>query len=128
MTIALAGLFNDHIVEKIVSFYNPCPEVEWEQVCGSRAIYRTTHLITCGGGLEGGFCYLFREHEPGWYRWERNWGRRPPYEMVLDGQVAIKRIDGIEYIGALPHNWGEYSWGDDDEIRAMTHEGVQDQD
>ena len=50
MTIALAGLFNDHIIEKIVSFYNPCPGVEWEQVYGSRQIYRTTHLLTYGGG------------------------------------------------------------------------------
>ena len=74
MTIALAGLFNDQIIENIISFYNPCPEVEWEQVYGSITIYRTNHLITYGGGPEGGLCYLFREHEPGWYRWERNWG------------------------------------------------------
>ncbi len=46
MIVALAGLFNDHIIDKIVSFYNPCPEVEWEQVYGSKQIYRTTHLIT----------------------------------------------------------------------------------
>ena len=58
MTIALAGLFNDQIIENIISFYNPCPEVEWEQVYGSRTIYRTNHLITFGGGPEGGFCYL----------------------------------------------------------------------
>ena len=128
MTIALACLFNDHIIEKIVSFYNPCPEVEWEQVYGSRTIYRTMHLITYGGGPEGGFCYLFRDHEPGWYRWERNWGRRPTYEMVLDGQVAVKWIDGMEHIGVLPPNWEDYNWDDDDEMRAMTHEEMQDQD
>ena len=108
MTIALAGLFNDHNIENIVSFYNPCPEVEWEQVYGSRTIYRK-HLITYGGGPAGGLCYLFREDEPGWYRWERNWGRGPTYEMVLDGQVAVKWIDGMEHIGVLPPNWEDYN-------------------
>ncbi len=58
MTVALAGLFNDHIMENIVSFYNPFPEVEWGQVYGSTTIYRTTHVITYGGGPDGGFCYL----------------------------------------------------------------------
>ncbi len=71
MTIALAGLFNDQLVENIVSFYNPCPEAEWAQVCGSTAIPRTTHSVTYGGGVDGGFCYLFREHEPGLCRWDK---------------------------------------------------------
>ena len=97
MTIALAGLFNDQVIGNIVSFYNPCPEVEWIQVYGSRTMYTTTRLIACGGGPEGGLCYLFREHAPGWYCWGRNWGRRPTYEMVLDGQVAVKWIDGVEH-------------------------------
>ena len=127
MTVALAGLFNDHIMENIVSFYKPCPDVEWEQVYGSTTIYRTTHLITYGGGPEGGFCYLLREHREGWYRWERNWGRGPTYEMVLDGQVAVKWIDGMEHIGVLPPNWEDYDWENDD-IRVMTHEEMQDQD
>ncbi len=128
MTIALAGLFNDHIIEKIASFYNPCPEVEWGQVYGSKKIHKTTHLITYGGGPEGGFCYLFREHPEGWYRWERSWGRGQTYGMVLDGQVAVKWIDGMDYIGILPPNWEDYSWEDVDETRAMTHEEMQDQD
>ena len=71
------------------------------------------------GGPEGGFCYLFREHEPGWYRWERSWGRGPTCEMVLDGQAAIKWIDGMDHIGALPPSWEDYNWEDDDEIREI---------
>ncbi len=142
MTIALAGLFNDHIVENIVSFCNPCPEVEWEQVYGFTTIYRTKRLITYGGGPEGGFCSLFREHEPGWYRWGRSWRRGPrqgrspqaghdappsgpTYEIFLDGQVAIEWIDGMGHIGALPPNWEDYNWEEDDEVRVMTHAEMQ---
>ena len=47
--------------------------------------------------------------------------------MVLDGQVAIKWIDGMEHIGALPPSWEDYDWEDDDEMLVMTHEQTQDQ-
>ena len=53
-------------------------------------------------------------------------GRGPTYEMPMDGQVAIKWIDGMDYIGALPLSWEDYSWDDDDEIRVMTHDEMQD--
>ncbi len=47
--------------------------------------------------------------------------------MVLDGQVAVKWIDGIEHVGVLPPNWEDYNWEDDDEMLVMTHEQMQDQ-
>ena len=39
---------------------------------------------------------LYREREPGWYRWDRSLSSRPAYEMALDGRVAAKWIDGTD--------------------------------
>ncbi len=47
--------------------------------------------------------------------------------MVLDGQVAVKWVDGMEHIRVLPPNWEDYNWEDDDEMLVMTHEQMQDQ-
>ena len=48
--------------------------------------------------------------------------------MVLDGQIAIKWINGMEHIGVLPPNCEDYSWEEDnDEMLVMTHEQMHDQ-
>ena len=128
MSVALASVFDSRVVANILSFYNPRPDVEWEEVYGSTTIYRTKHITTYTGGPEGGYVYLFREHEPGWYRWTRNWFCPVEYEMVLDGQVAVNWIDGVEHIGVLPDNWDEYDWDDDNnEVLVLTHEQMQDE-
>ncbi len=65
------------VVSSILSYYSARPDVEWEEVYGSCLIWRTKRIITYGGGPEGGYVCLFREHELGWYRWTRAWGSCP---------------------------------------------------
>ena len=116
MSVALAGLFNDYIIDNIVSFYPRRPSVEWLEIYGTTMIYKTKHYITYGGGPEGGFCYLYREHQAGWYQWERNWGTKPVYTMV-EGQIAMRWFEDVDYIGVMPPDWED--WEGDGEILIM---------
>ncbi len=90
-------------------------------------IWRTKRIIPYGGGPEGGYVYLFREHELGWHRWTRSWGSRPSYEMALGGQVVMRLHDHVERVGVLPENWEDHRWGDgEQEVFVLTHEQMQD--
>ena len=62
MSVALASVFDSRVVSNILSYYSSRPDVEWEEVYGSCVVWRTKHFITYGGGPEGGYVYLFREH------------------------------------------------------------------
>ncbi len=53
--------------------------MEWETVYGSAKIYKSKHLVTYGGGPEGGYVYFYKERDPGWYRWHRTWFQPPTY-------------------------------------------------
>ncbi len=33
---------------------------------GSVNIYKTEHVVTYGGGPEGGYVYFYKERDPGW--------------------------------------------------------------
>ena len=101
MPVALANVFDFSVASSILSYYY-----------GSRVVWRTKRFITYGGGPEGGYVYLFREHEPGWYRWRRTWGSRPSYELILDGQVAMRWQDHVEWLGVLPDDWEDCEWGE----------------
>ncbi len=126
MSVALANVFDFSVVANILSYYSDRPDVEWDEVYGSCTIWRTKHIITYWGGGEGGFVYFYREREPGWYRWSRNWGSGPVYDKVMDGQVAIKWQEGVEHIGVLPHNWQDWDWDDgDDEVIVFTDEQME---
>ena len=128
MSVALASVFDLSVVSNILSYYSSRPDVEWEEVYGSCVIWRTKHFITYGGGPEGGYVYLFMEHAPGWYRWRRTWASRPSYEMVLDGQVAMRWHDHVEWLGVLPEDWEDHEWDDDEqEVLVLTHEQMQDE-
>ena len=61
-------------------------------------------LSPTGAAEKAVLSFFFREREPGWYRWSRNWGSSPVYDKVVDGQVAVKWQDGVEHVGVLPHN------------------------
>ena len=48
--------------------------------------------------------------------------------MILDGQVATRWHDHVEWLGVLPDNWEDYEWDDDDqEVLVLTHEQMQDE-
>ena len=66
--------------------------------------------------------YVYKERLPGWYRWNRIWGREPTYAYIDDGIVAVKWTNDVEYIGVLPNNYEEFGWLDteDDVLEIMT--------
>ena len=65
-------------------------------------------------------CIFFREREPGWYRWSRDWGTEATYELITSGQVAIRHSpDEDEKISVLPPDWEERGYGIDDDIMIM---------
>ncbi len=75
-----------------------------EPVYENGIIYKTNHLLTYGGGPEGGYVYFYKEKDPGWYRWHQTWFQPPTHTKIFTGQVATKFQEKCEYIGALPDN------------------------
>ena len=123
MAMALMIVFDVDVVQRIHDFVPRRPDVEWEEVAGYTLIYKTKHLQTYSGGPEGGYVYFYRERRPGWYRWNRNWGREATYTYIDDGVVAVKWVgQEVEYMGVLPHNYEEYDWEDtkDETTEIMT--------
>ena len=92
------------IIEGILEYAQETDDIEWEAVCGSTRIYRTNHVLTYGGGPEGGYVYFYKEREAGWYRWERDWGTPPTYTRI-DGVLAQKFEDDIEYVAVVPNDF-----------------------
>jgi hypothetical protein len=86
--------------------------LDWEAVCGTTIIYRTKHVLTYGGGPEGGYVYLYKEREAGWYEWRRDWGTPPTYTKV-DGML-VQRFDeqDVELIAVAPYDF-EYDGEED---------------
>ena len=73
--------------------------------------YKTKHLVTYTGGGEGGYVYFYKERRPGWYRWNRNWGREATHTYIDDGVVAVTRVgQEVEYMGVLPMDYDPYDW------------------
>ena len=120
MVEVLTQFFPDAIVDNIAAY--AAPEIEWETVYGSTMIYKTKHIITYGGGPEGGYVYFYKEREPGWYAWERDWFKPPSYQKV-DGQIAIWWDDRTERIGLVPH---DYEPDEDEDITIMSAEIMED--
>ena len=121
MVEVLSHVFPEGVVDHIAELIPEDPEIEWEEVFGSTVIYKTKHLITFGGGPEGGYVYFYREREAGWYKWERGWFQPPAYTKV-DGQIAIFWDDGVERIGVVPH---DYEPEDGDDITIMDDDLMQ---
>ena len=92
------------IIESILEYAQDTDDIEWETVYGSTRIYRTNHVLTYGGGPEGGYVYFYKEREAGWYRWERNWGTPPTYTRI-DGVLAHKFEDDIEYVAVVSNDF-----------------------
>ena len=78
-------------------------------------LYNTKHLIAYAGGGKGGYVYFYKERLPGWYRWNRRWGRDPTYAYIDDGIVTARWSGDVEYMGVLPDNYDEYDWVDDED-------------
>ena len=123
MAELLNQLFPEGIAENIADFILP-PPIEWSTVYGSTKIYQTKHIITYGGGPEGGFVYFYREREAGWYSWDRGWFQQAVYTKV-DGKIAIWWDDDVERIGVVPH---DYEPDEDEDIRVMDDDIMQHED
>ena len=120
MTEILNQLFPDDIAVNIAEYIPP--PIDWTTVYGSTVIYKTKHIITFGGGPDGGFVYFYREREAGWYSWTRDWFRSPVYTKV-DGKIAIWwDDDGVEKISVVPP---DYEPDADDNIRIMEDDIMQ---
>ena len=117
MSIALIPVFEPSIIDLIYDFI-PMDEDEdeWETLYGCTEIYETQHYLTYGGSPEGGYVFVYREWEQGWYRWSRTWGEGPTYERITSGQVAIR------------HRQEELGYGDDDDIMIMDDDFMIEQD
>ncbi len=103
MTIAFANVFDDSIIQNIQDFL-PQLFSEWEPLYGKNRIYETDHYLTYGGGPEGGYVYFFRERDPGWYSWNREWFQQPTYTKLDDGRLVVFRNpeEGSEFIAVVP--------------------------
>ena len=105
MSAALLNVFDSCVVFNILSLVPPdVPEVS--SLYGTTEIYKTKHYVTYGGGPEGGFVYFASPRKSGWYKWHRDWSKKPAYTKVDKGQVAfLVNADGSEQIAVLPGNW-----------------------
>ena len=56
------------------------------------------------GGPEGGYVYFYREREPGWYSWRRDWGTEPTYTKI-DGKLIQTFEDYAEKVAVAPLDW-----------------------
>ena len=128
MVEALLHVLPLGIVDHVAGIIPRRPEVEWETVYGITVIYKTRHIITYGGGPEGGYVHFYKERPAGWYRWERAWGPEPTYTKIAGGQVATAWIDDVEKIGILPDD--DYDWDEDEDYDVMIlyDELMQDRD
>ena len=116
MSIALMPVFESSIIDLIHDFIPGEPDIEWETVYGSTMIHNVKHLITYGGGPEGGFVFFNKKRRKGWYKWHRDWFQPPKYEKIAEGQVAINWSDGVEKIGVLPTNWDELGYWENEDL------------
>ena len=70
--------------------------------------------------------YFYKERLPGWYRWNRIWGREPTFAYIDVGIVAVKWIGDVEYMGVLLNNYEEFDWLDTeaDVLDIMTYDFI----
>ena len=103
MTLAFANVFDDSILQKNQDFI-PQRIMLWETLYGKCRFYQTDHYITYGGGPEGGYVYFYRERDPGWYSWNREWFQNMTYTKLDDGLLVVFKIDedGSEFIAVVP--------------------------
>ena len=127
MAAALLSVFDVDVVQNIHDFIPRRPHVDWEEIGGYTMIYKTNHLMTYTGRGDGGYVYSYKERLPGWYRWNRIWGREPTYAYIDDGIVAVKWTGDVEYIGVLPDNYEDFDWLDeeDDVLGTLTDDVIR---
>ena len=127
MAVALLSVFDVDVVQNIHDFIPRRPHVDWEEIGGYTMIYKTNHLMTYTGRGDGGYVYVYKERLPGWYRWNRSWGREPTYAYIDDGVVAVKWTGDVENIRVLPNSNEEYDWLDkeDDVLDIMTYDFIR---
>ena len=117
MVEVLNNLLPDELLNRIESFMSDPERFQWGTVYGSTEIYKTKHFLTYGGGPEGGYVYFYKEREPGWYAWTRDWGTPPTYTK-LDGVLVQKFEDYVEYVSVAPYDF-EPTDEENDEITIL---------
>jgi len=111
MASALMNVFDAHVAQLILDMVPEDRDPELETVYGFVFIDGVKHLLTHGGGPEGGYVYFFERRDRGWYRWHRTWGQEATYERVVDGNVGFfLNDDGGEYIRVITDNCWSF-WG-----------------
>ena len=103
MAEVLANVLPDGLIEHIADFIGD--GLDWDYVNGTTTIYETQHIVTYGGGPEGGFVFFFREREPGWYSWERDWFQEPTYKKLNGILVQKFTEDGAEHVAVVPRDY-----------------------
>ena len=104
MAQVLRSVFPEELIDHIAALMPEDHRIEWETVYGATLIYRTKHFVTYGGGPEGGYVYFYREREPGWYSWHRDWGTEAKYTK-LDGKLIQTFEDYVEKVAVVPNDW-----------------------
>lgn len=125
MAELLNMVFPDDIVQRIAEF-NAEPRFEWQVVYGSTRIYQTNHILTYGGGSEGGYVYFYREREPGWYAWERNWGEPPSYTKIY-AMLVMRFEDDVEQLAVVPLDF-ELTEEENEDITILDSDLMESQD
>ncbi len=100
----------------MIQLFKILKTIEWETLYDKVRLWETSHYITYGGGPEGGYVYFYREREPGWYSWNREWFQEATYTKIDEGQVVFRiDEDGGEFIAVVPDDW-EYEQDEEEVI------------
>jgi hypothetical protein len=94
-------------------------EESWETVYGTTGINGANHIITYGGGPEGGFVMMNSK----WYSWNREWFNVATYTLLTGQKLIWRHLDGEdEKCKVVPqeyevqedeHDWDPEEWDND---------------
>ena len=91
-------------------------EESWESVYGTTGINGANHIITYGGGPEGGYVMM----NSAWYEWNREWFNLATYRWLVGKKLIWRHLDDedekckvvpYEYrLRKNEHNWDRQRW------------------
>ena len=110
MVEVLTRFLPDAIVDNIAAY----AAINWEKVIAREWVWNVEHLVIHRSGRDsygseqGGYVYLYRDREPGWYKWKAHY--EPPVYTKIDGTIA----------------WWDYDFGSNYKIAVVPHDYVPD--